>query len=52
MLATAIRQQGCRDLLPNPPLQTEEAGVPPGRSTHRRAPSLPVALTISTGPRR
>jgi hypothetical protein len=53
MLATVNRQQGCRGLLPNKPLQTDEARhVPLGKSTDRGAPSLRVVLTISTGPRR
>jgi hypothetical protein len=47
------RQQGCRVLLPNPPLQSDEArDVPLGISTNRGAPSLRAVLTISTGPRR
>jgi hypothetical protein len=53
MFKTVNRQQGCRDLLPNPPLQTDEAReVPLGTSSHRGAPSLHAVMTISTGPRR
>jgi hypothetical protein len=47
------RQQGCRLLLPNQPLQTDEArDVPLERSTHCGAPGLRAVLTIPVGPRR
>jgi hypothetical protein len=47
------RQHGCRVLLPNPPLQSDEArDVPFGTSTPPGAPSLRVVVTIPTGPRR
>jgi hypothetical protein len=47
------RQQGCRVLLPNPPLQSDEAReVSFGTSTRCGAPSLRVVVTIPAGPRR
>jgi hypothetical protein len=53
MARRANRQQGCRDLLPNKPLQADEAGdVQLGTSTHRGAPSSRAVLTIPAGLRR
>jgi hypothetical protein len=50
MFGTMNRQQECRDLLPNKPLQTDEARVVPlVTSSHRGAPSLRAVLTIPTG---
>jgi hypothetical protein len=47
------RQQGCRVLLPNPPLQSDEARVVQlGTCAHGGGPSLRAVLTIPAGPRR